>query len=190
MDRKRQRPAASAENLQQQQLEEPPVEARSTKYPKLILKPPKFLTAKQRRHEPRQEFSSLLEDMLDLETGEEVVEHLLRLMDTCRVQGTEDRVQGGGEDSSEGMNFTEEISKCLSALVKLAKSHRENISVCCVLVHALELLVVHWKVRLGGSLPKNVQTFVLSLLDHGEPTCSFFFIGRGFRLVKHSHTVS
>lgn len=98
--------------------------------------------------------------MLELETAEEVTEHLLRLMDTCGLEQREHK---------EGTMSTEEIGRCLPVLGKLAKSHRDNISVCCVLVHALEVLVVHWSDMLGGSLPKNVQSFVLSLLDHGKP---------------------
>ena len=171
MERKRQRPAASADSLQQ---EGPLVDGRSTKHPKLILKPPKFLTAKQRKHESRQELSSLLENMLDLESAAEVVEHLLRLMDTCRIEGKED-----GKE----MRSTEEIAKCLSALTKLAKTHREDISVYCVLVHALEMLVVHWRVQLRACLPKNLQSFVLSLMDHGEPGgwVGYFYYRKGRR---------
>ena len=159
MERKRQRSDAFPDTVQlEQQLEGASVEGPSTRRPKLILKPPKFLTSND---EPQQDLDSLLEKMLDLDTAVEVLEHLLRLMDTHKVERREN-------SNREEMVSTEVISKSLSALGKLAKSYREEISLCCVLVHTLEMLATHWREVLGGSIPKNLQSFVLSLLDHGE----------------------
>ena len=150
MDRKRQRAPSSEIILQQPES--------TSKHPKLTLKPPDFLTSKQKQHETRKELSQHLETMLGLETQEEVTEHLLRLIELYK-----------GKVKTSVTNETgEEISKCLSALGKLAKCHKEVISVCCVLVHGVEVFVHHWRDRMAGSLPKNVQSFILSLLDHGK----------------------
>ena len=152
MERKRPRPSSTSET-EVQQLQDP-----AAKHPKLILKPPDFLTTRQRQHEASREISHYVEAMLSLETAEEVSEHFLRLIEICKE----------GENEVNWTAVTsEEISKCLSALGKLAKCHRDVVSLCCVLMHAVEVFVAHWISSLGGSLPKNVQTFVLSLLDHG-----------------------
>jgi len=151
MDRKRPRSPSSEIILQQ------PSESTS-KHPKLTLKPPDFLTAKRKQHETRKELSQHLESVLSLETPEEVTEQLLKLIELYK----------GEVETNTNTEVGEEISKCLSALGKLAKSHKDVISVCCVLVHGLEVFVDHWRARTVGSLPKNVQSFILSLLDHGK----------------------
>ncbi len=144
----RKHPRSPSETLEQ--LEPAP------KHPKLILKPPEFLVAKQKPSDLPKDVSQHLEAMLKLETPEEVTEQLLKLI----------------EIGKEGKPWTaitaEEISKCLSALGKMVKCHRKDISHCCVLVHVLEVLLEHWYDKQAGVLPKNVQTFILSLLDHGK----------------------
>ena len=118
-----------------------------------------FITAKQRPHYESQTISSILESVLELETSEFVLEHLLQLIESHRL----DMIL-----EWRGTWSTEEVSMCISTLGKLAKTHREDIAVCCVLVHVVEILAAKLKSESEGVLPKILQTFALTLLDHGK----------------------
>ena len=151
MERKRQKPTSSIETVQEG--------GTVPKQQKLVLKPPSFITAKQRPHYESQTISSILESVLELETSEFVLEHLLQLIESHRL----DMIL-----EWRGTWSTEEVSMCISTLGKLAKTHREDIAVCCVLVHVVEILAAKLKSESEGVLPKILQTFALTLLDHGK----------------------
>ncbi len=150
MEKKRQRPSAPTDILQ----EVPAV----TKYAKLVLKPPKFITSKQ-KEEPKT-VSSLLEHVTELETAEDVLEHLLGLLDSHALEFLM-------EQQRQGVWSQEEVGRCVGSIGKLAKMHRGDVCVCCVLVHVVEMLGVRLSGDSEGLLPKNFQLFALSLLDHG-----------------------
>lgn len=151
MERKRQKPSPSADTLQ---------EAPATKHAKLVLKPPKFLTAKAKETEP-EAVSSLLERVCELETAEDVLEHLLGLLDSHALDFLM-------EQQWKGAWSQEEVGRCIGNIGKLAKTYREDVCVCCVLVHVVEMLGVKLSGESEGLLPKNFQLFALSLLDHGK----------------------
>ena len=151
MERKRQRSSAPADTLQEA--------AASTKHAKLVLKPPKFLTSKPKESEP-QTVSSLLEQVSELETAEDVLEHLLGLLDSHALEFLM-------EQQRQGVWSQEEVGRCIGSIGKLAKLYRGDVCVCCVLVHVVEMLGVKLSGESEGLLPKNFQLFALSLLDHG-----------------------
>lgn len=154
MDGKRQKVPTSVETIQ----EGPTV----TKHPKLVLKPPKFITDRQKQDD-LPTVSSILEDTLQLETAEDVVERLLRLLDSHKLESVLEQ---------QGTWSPEEMGKCIGNIGKLAKTYRGDVSVCCVLVHVVEIFGMKLKSSSDGDcLPKNFQLFVLSLVDHGEYMC-------------------
>lgn len=133
--------------------EGPPV-----KHAKLVLKPPKFLTAAKPQHQG-EALSSLLEGALELETSEDVLGRLLELLNSHKLETLLEEQESWPP---------EEVGKCIGCLGKLAKTYREQVSVCCVLVHIVELLGTRLGACSDGLLPKNYQLFALSLVDHGE----------------------
>lgn len=151
MERKRVEPSTSADTVQ----EGPGV---TSKRAKLVLKPPKFLTAKQKQVE-RESFSSLLDGTLQLESAEDVLQRLLELLNARKL---------GTVLEQQEVWSSEEVGRCIASIGKLAKSYREDINVCCLLVHIVEMFGASLRCSSSDELlPKNFQLFVLSLLDHG-----------------------
>lgn len=151
MERKHPEPPSTASTLQ----EEPEVTAKRAK---LVLKPPKFLTAKQKGVE-RESFSSLLEAALQLETAEDVLQRLLELLNAHKL---------GTLLEQQEVWSSEEVGRCIGSIAKLAKTYREDVNVCCLLVHVVEMFGVRLSCcSSDGLLPKNFQLFALSLADHG-----------------------
>lgn len=168
-ERKRQKPPVAADTV----LEGPQV---TTKHAKLVLKPPKFITAKLKRGSDQDNFSSLLEATLQLETAEDVLQRLLDLLNSHKLATLLEQ-----QEAWSG----EEVARCIASIGKLAKMYRDNVSTCCVLVHIVELFGA--KLRSSSSdslLPKNFQLFALSLVDHGKP---FFWNAKTHR-TAHVHT--
>lgn len=149
LERKRAEHPISTDTAQ----EGPPV-----KHAKLVLKPPKFLTATKPQHQG-ETLSSLLESTLELETSEDVLNHLLELLNSHKLETLLEEQEGWSP---------EEVGKCIACLGKLAKTFREQVSVCCVLVHMVELFGTRLGACSDGLLPKNYQLFALSLVDHGK----------------------
>lgn len=147
---KRQRQPTTVETLQES--------GATTKHPKLVLKPPKFITARQTQHEA-ENISTILENVLELETAELVLEYMLELIDTCKLE----TVVG-----QQSVWSSEEVAKCISVVGKIAKAYRSDTAICCVLVHVLEILAAKLRSSSEGVLPKNLQLFALSLVDHSE----------------------
>lgn len=154
MDRKRPRLPSPVNTLQQEEPKPP-------KHAKLVLKPPKFITSKLRQEDtvPTTTTSSLLEDILQLETAEQVLEQLLVLLDSCKLELLLEQ---------QGALSPDQVTRCVGNIGKLAKTYREDVSVCCVLVHVVEVFGSKLKSSSEGLLPRNFQLFVLSLVDHGE----------------------
>lgn len=150
MERKRPKPPSPVLTKQE--------EPTAPKHAKLVLKPPKFVTSKVKEDVPPS-ISTLLEDIVQLETAEEVLEHLLELLDSHKLESLLERQSTLSPD---------QVSKCIGAVGKLAKMYRGDVCVCCVLVHVVEVLGMKLKSTSEGHLPKNFQLFVLSLVDHGE----------------------
>lgn len=150
MERKRPKPPSPIITKQ----DEPTV----PKHAKLVLKPPKFITSKL-KDDVLPTISTLLEDIMQLETAEEVLEHLLELLDSCKLEFLLE---------IQGALSPDQVGKCIGTIGKLAKKHREDVCVCCVLVHVVEVFGMKLKSTSEGHLPKNFQLFVLSLVDHGE----------------------
>lgn len=148
-ERKRSKPPSPAST----QLEEPT----APKHAKLVLKPPKFITSKAKQ-EPPPSISALLEAVLQLETGEQVLEQLLALLDSRRLESLLEQ---------QGLLSPEQVSKCVGMVSRLAKTYREDVCLCCVLVHLLEVLGSRMRSSSEGRLPKAFQLFLLSLVDHG-----------------------
>jgi len=151
MDRKRQKAPDPVETLQER-----PIVAKQAK---LVLKPPKFITERQKQEEPVSA-SSVLDDTLQLENAEVVVDHLLELLNSHKLE----HVLKGQ------VKWTpEEVSRCIGSIGKLAKMYRQDVSLCCVLVHVVEKFGLVLRDNSDEDLlPKNFQLFVLSLADHGE----------------------
>lgn len=150
MEKKRRKPPAPVDTLQ----EGPTV----AKQAKLVLKPPKFITEKQKQNDP-QTISSVLEAVMELETAEDVLEHLLGLLDSYKLQVLLEQQQNWPQ---------EEVGRCIASIGKLAKTYREDVCVCRILVCVVELFGMRLRSSSKGVLPKNFQLFVLSLVDHGE----------------------
>ncbi len=151
METKRPRSPTLVETLQEG--------APPTKQSKLVLKPPKFITDKKQKLPPAPTVSSTLESVLEYETAEQILESLISLIDSNKLQIL---LAGRRKWPSE------EGSKCLSVVGRLAKAHRGDIAICCVLVRVLEVLALEMEGESEGIVPKNFQMFVLSLVDHGE----------------------
>ena len=150
MERKRPKPPSPV-NTQQEEPTPP-------KHAKLVLKPPKFITSKL-KDAPQANINSLLEDILQLETAEDVLEQLLGLLDSCKLELLLEQ---------QGLLNSEEVAKCIGTVGKLAKLYRGDVCVCCVLVHVVEVCSMKLRSSSEGYLPKSLQLFVLSLIDHGE----------------------
>lgn len=153
MERKRQKPPVTAETT----LEGPQVTA---KHAKLVLKPPKFITAKQKRSDDLENFASVLEATLQLETAEDVLQRLLDLLNSHKLSILlEQQEEWSGE----------EVGRCIGSIGKLAKTYRNDVSTCCVLVNVVELFGARLRSsNAEGLLPKSFQLFALSLVDHGK----------------------
>lgn len=151
MERKRQKPPVTAGTLQ----EGPEVTA---KHAKLVLKPPKFITAKQKRGD-LETFSSVLDAALQLETAGDVLQRLLDLLNSHKL---------GSLLEQQEVWPAEEVGKCIGTIGKLAKTYREDVCVCCVLVHIVEMFGAALRSSYDGVLPKSFQLFALSLVDHGK----------------------
>lgn len=160
-ERKRQKPPVATDTA----LEGSQV---TTKHAKLVLKPPKFITAKLKRGSNLENFDSVLEATLQLETAEDVLQRLLDLLNSRKLAALLEK-----QEAWSG----EEVARCIASIGKLAKMHRDNVSMCCVLVHIVELFGA--RLRSGSSdslLPKNFQLFALSLIDHGKIQCDTLYI--------------
>ena len=153
MERKRQKPLVAAETA----LEGPKVTA---KHAKLVLKPPKFITDKQKPSGDLENFSSVLDASLQLETAEDVLQRILELLNSQKLSTllSQQEVWSG-----------EEVGRCVGTIGKLAKTYRSDINVCCVLVNVVELFGARLRSsNAEGLLPKSFQLFALSLIDHGK----------------------
>jgi hypothetical protein len=152
MERKRQKPPVASDTV----VEGLQVTA---KHAKLVLKPPKFITSKQKTHGDQEDFNSVLEATLQLETAEDVLQRLMELLNSRKLATLLERQE---------VWSGEEIGRCISSLGKLAKTYREDVSMCCVLVQVVELFGARLRGgSLDGLLPRNFQIFALSLVDHG-----------------------
>lgn len=158
MERKGPKPPFTADTLQEGSEAGP-------KRAKLVLKPPKFLTAKQKKQAERESFSSLLEAAQQLETAEDVLQRFLELLSAHKLDALLEQQQ---------VWSAEEVVRCIANIGKLAKTYREDMNICCLLVHIVEMFGVRVRCTSSdGILPKNFQLFALSLVDHGKPTQSF-----------------
>lgn len=150
MERKRSEPPVTVDTLQ----EGPPITA---KHAKLVLKPPKFITAKQRQDDG-ETFCSLLEATLQLETAEDVLQRLLDVLNSHKLATLLDQQETWP---------AEEVARCIGSIGKLAKMHREDVCVCCVLVYIVEMFGVRLRSSSSGVMSKSFHLFALSLVDHG-----------------------
>ncbi len=132
----------------------------ATKRAKLVLKPPKFITSQRKPSCDRETFCSALEATLKLETAEDVLQRLLELLNAHKLESLLE--QRGGAWS------TEEVGLCIASIGKLAKNYREDVCVCCMLVHIVEMFGMRLTNSSECNLQKNFHPFVLTLVDHGE----------------------
>lgn len=134
--------------------------SRSTKHSKLVLKPPKFITAPHRTHEELQAvktLSSQLEEVLTVETPEDALEQLLRV---CNLfLPTLEHIS------------TEDGAKSLGALKRLWEAHMEgegSMAICSVLIRLLGLLAMNEGSEWEGAFVKQMQEFAIKTTEHGE----------------------
>ena len=130
------------------------------KHSKLVLKPPKFITAPHRTRKQLhiiKTLASQLDSVLELETHEEVLEQLLTICNLF-LPTLEQLTK-------------EDVVKSLVVLERLWDAHSEsedNVAVCSVLIQVVGLLAMKVDNKDELSLSKRVQTLAIKMAEHGE----------------------